>query len=157
RLLGLTGLLVAAAGAIGTIAYIDPLTVPNLQAAISGASGQTKQIVATMLAAGAAVTLLVLLLEVLFSLRNATGRRSALGSNVVLQIALAIVLVVGVNVWSFSHFKRWDFTRDRAFTLAPELAKQLQELRGETTIVVYQQHKTFGRLSDRPPDRYDAA
>src|SRR5207253_7184235 len=29
--------------------------------------------------------------------------------------------------------------------------------RDETTVVVYQMHKTFGRFSDKPPDEYDTA
>ncbi|MFL5341294.1 MAG: hypothetical protein ACJ8F7_14205 [Gemmataceae bacterium] len=159
RLLGLTGLLVAAAGAVGVVAYIDPLTWPAYQAALSGTTGQREQVVAIMLAAGAGVALLALLIELLTGLRNAAGRRSVLGGNVVVQIALAIALLVGVNVWSFEHPARADLTRDRAFTLPANLANQLRQLRGETTVIVYLQHKSFGRLSDKPKDRryYSAA
>ena len=156
RLLGLLGLLVATAGAIATVAYVDPLTASNLQSAIGGARGQKVQVASAMLAAGAAVVVLVLVLELVVGLKNAAGRRSAMGGNVVVQITLALALLVGFNIWSFGHYRRWDLTRDRNFTLDKDLARRLRELRGETTIVVYQQHKTFGRLSDKP-DRYDSA
>src|SRR5207248_7671623 len=54
------------------------------------------------------------------------------------------------------HPARYDWTRDRQFTLPVEIVAQLGKLNGETTIVVYQRHKTFGALTDKP-DRYDYA
>src|SRR5206468_317525 len=98
------------------------------------------------------------------------GRRSALGGNVLVQVALAAGLLVAVNVWSAglngfdwakAHYRRWDCTRDGVFTLPPKLKEDLSQLRGDekdtTTVVVYQMHKTFGRFSDKPPDEYDTA
>ena len=41
-------------------------------------------------------------------------------------------------------------TRERQFSLPPTVAAELARLRGPTTIVVYQRHKTFGRLSEKP-------
>src|SRR5260370_617825 len=156
RFLGLTGLLLAAGGAIGAAAYLDHWTVANFENALAGASGKRLQVASVCLAAGGVAAIVALVLELLVGLKNAAGRRSALGGNVMVQIALALALLVGLNLWSFGHYVRWDVTRDRSFTLDKELARRLRELRGETTIVVYQQHKTFGRLSDKP-DRYDSA
>jgi hypothetical protein len=53
---------------------------------------------------------------------------------------------------------RIDLTRDRAFTLPDDLRQRLRELdpKSRTTIIVYQRHKTFGNLTDKP-DRYDYA
>ena len=56
-----------------------------------------------------------------------------------LQGALAAVLLVGVNVWSFHHYERVDCTRDRQFTLPAEVRKDLRQLDpdSKTTIIVY--------------------
>jgi hypothetical protein len=98
------------------------------------------------------------------------GRRSALGVNAMVQIALATVLLIGINVWSAGltldlfgytlevpgHYARIDLTRGEHFTLPDDVVKQFHQLKGETTIVVYERHRTFGTLSDKS-DRYDAA
>src|SRR5439155_1994053 len=54
------------------------------------------------------------------------------------------------------YFKRWDLTRKQEFTLPTPVASKLRELKGKTTIVVLQQHKTFGQLSPKP-DNFDYA
>ena len=91
----------------------------------------------------------------------AAGRRSAFGFNAALQGALALLLLVGVNLYSFRHYARIDWTRPdetgaRKFTLPADLRARLRELTSPTTIVVYQQHKTFSQLTDKP-DAYDYA
>jgi hypothetical protein len=105
---------------------------------------------------GEAAALLALLVEVLGVIRLASGRRSAFGTNVVLQVALAAVILVGINAFSFFHYVRFDTTREQLFTIPAEIRAQLSRLRGETTIVVHQRHVTFGQLSDKP-DNYDSA
>src|SRR5262249_47458191 len=82
------------------------------------------------------------------------GRRSAFGLNAALQIILAVALLVGINLYAHSHYLRLDWTRNHAFTLPPEIQARLGQLQGETSIVVYQRHKTFGQLNDKP-DAYD--
>src|SRR5262249_4278231 len=57
---------------------------------------------------------------------------------------------------AFNYFKRWDLTRKHEFTLPTAVADELRKLKGQTTIVVLQQHKTFGQLSPKP-DIYDYA
>ncbi len=109
-----------------------------------------------LLVLGGAGLLVGLLIELLVSLGMLFGRRSAFGFNAVLQAALAAVLLAGVNYYSFYHYQRYDWTRGGQFTLPESVREQLADLRGETTIVVYQRHQTFGRLSDKP-DAYDYA
>jgi hypothetical protein len=157
RFLGLTGLLVCGIGALCGVAAFSSWDLPSLRAALEGQGDSLANYAAWLMVAGAGVALLVLALEALLGMFQAAGRRSALGTNVLVQIALVVALVVGANIWSFRNYRRYDLTKSRAFTLRPELVEQLRQLRGETTIVVYQQHKTFGRFSDKPPDRYDAA
>src|SRR5438876_1541604 len=104
RFLGLTGLLLTGAGAIGTVAYVETWSVANLRAAVAGTAGQRAQISSVLLVAGGAIAALAFLLELVVGLKNAAGRRSAVGGNVIVQIALAVILVAGLNVWSFGHF-----------------------------------------------------
>lgn len=94
--------------------------------------------------------------EFVHGMLSLRGDRSSAGVQVVVQVALAIVLLLGVNALALRHYARFDWTRDRLFTLSPDVQQKLRQLNGETTVVVYQRHKTFGRLSDRP-DRYDYA
>jgi hypothetical protein len=110
-------------------------------------------------AVGAAAALLALLVEALVIVRFAAGRRSAFGFNALLQVALAGALFVGLNVWSFDHFVKLDWTRGGQFTLPEKLRQELQRLdpNSPTLVVIYQRHKLFGNLSDRPPDDYDNA
>ena len=88
----------------------------------------------------AAAVLLALLVEVrgIFGLLG--SRRVGLGSNVLLQVLLAAVLVGGINWWSFHHYRRFDWTWDKSFTLDPALRAQLAQLRGETDVVIVQQY-----------------
>jgi hypothetical protein len=132
-----------------------------------------------ILGGGAAVAF-ALLVELLLGLGALAGRRSAVGFNALVQIVLAVALLVGVNVFSagldlsnrtlFGHplelagrplkidatYRLFDWTRDHRFTLPAEVRDNLAKLKGETTVVVYQRHKTFGALTDKP-DRYDFA
>jgi hypothetical protein len=113
--------------------------------------------VIALLAGGAAVALL-LLVELFGGLFLVAGRKTAVGTNSALQVALAAALLVVVNAISFGTYWRWDLTRDKQFTLAPELVGELKKLRPDspTTVVVLQLHKTAGTLSDKP-DAYDSA
>ena len=89
-----------------------------------------------------------------------TGRvvawRSAVGANAALQTALAFGLLIAVNVYSFLHSARFDLTRERVFSLPASVINELRPLHSGMTIVILQQHKTFGQLS-ASPDQYDYA
>lgn len=127
----------------------------NLTAILRGQFGRTAQWVGGVFAGSLLVVVLTLVVETVAGLLGAAGRRSALGANVLFQVALAAGLLIAVNVWSFHHYQRFDLTRDRVFTLPSNIVQEFRQLRSSTTIVVLQQHQTLGR-SDRP-DRYDYA
>lgn len=109
-----------------------------------------------MVLGGVALAVLALGVEIVVAMQLAAGRRSALGMGATLQAALALAAAVTLNYWSFSNYWLLDITRDRLFTLPPELKAKLGTLQEETTIVVCQLHKTFGHVGDKP-DRYDYA
>jgi len=127
-----------------------------------------------LLIVGLAVTSAAVAITLLSGLVKLAGRRNVAGGNAALQTALCVALLVGVNVFSFEHYRRWDWTGRTftwagwrpglassarfapQFTLPVDVAADLAQLRAPTTVVVYQRHKTFGRLSDKP-DAYDYA
>jgi hypothetical protein len=156
RLLALTGLLAAGIGALVSATELNSWSHASLRAAVHGEYGQTATIAVGLMLGGLVLAVVIFALDLLFGLRKTAGRRSAVGFNVILQVALALVLVAGVNAWSFSHYRRFDCTEKHQFTLDAQIKEQLQQLRGETTVIVYQQHKMFGRFSDKA-DRYDTA
>jgi hypothetical protein len=172
RFLGLTGLLAAGFGVAASFLegvlnrwqLLTGLNEQNLQTdydfareTIIGERGELGvRIAVTLLLAGLALALFALLLELLIGLFFVAGRRSVFGINAFLQIALAAALLVGVNVYSYRHYLRYDWTSAHQFTLPEDIRGQLAQLQGETTIVVYQRHKTFGQLTDKP-DAYDYA
>jgi hypothetical protein len=138
RLAGLTGLLLLV---VGLVVWAE-----------AGALG----LVIVLAAAG--LVALAVVAELRGALDLVSSRRGAFGSNVVLQILLALVLLVGVNAFSFFHHARLDWTRDSIFTIDAKIEPQLRQLRGETTIVVYQRHSTSGPTADREADQdYDVA
>ena len=139
RLAGLLGLLIAVAGMVlwmraGLRVGIGPVAV------------------------GSAMALTVLGLEIAsVGASGGTGmRRGAVGSNAALQIALAAILLVTINVFSFTHYERFDWTHDRQFTLPADIRDQLSQLRTATHIVVFLPHTPINPQATHP-DNYDAA
>jgi hypothetical protein len=143
RLAGLTGLVAVAVGLV-----IFAATEDEVGLIVAGAGG--------------ALAALALLVELKAALALVLSRRGAAGSSVALQVLLAAALLAGVNAFSFLHYARFDWTRDREFTLeedptvTPAMRRGLRQLRGETRIVVYQRHAAFGQESGRQ-DSYSAA
>lgn len=113
----------------------------------SGTAASFTDKVAFALALGLLVTLVWLIIEAVVVFRVAAGRRSAFGGNVVAQLGLAIALLIGLNAYSYRHYLRFDVTRNQQFTLPGELQDNLRKLQGETTIVVYLPHQSFGQRS----------
>lgn len=144
RLLCLTGLFVAAGG--GLVWYL----FRGSDAALSNYG---------LFAAwgGLGAVGLTILCEIPRILSGMSSRRGAVGSNVFVQIVVALALVAGINAFAFENFKRFDLTWDRAFTLKPELREQLSNLRGETDIVVVQRNLSSAFAGDAKPDRFDIA
>jgi hypothetical protein len=161
RLVGLTGLLACAVGLVlaghrgllGSWLASWPDARSTLEQTLRGESDQPA---AYLVVYGGLAALFALVIELLVSLRVAAGRRSVFGLNAAVQAALAVALLVGVNWFSYHHSLRFDWTRGQLFTLPAQTRDQLRQLHDETTIVVYQRHKTFGNLSAKP-DRYDYA
>jgi hypothetical protein len=162
RFLGLTGLL---AGGVGVgLAFLKNVLSWNLlssteflRSTLLGEAGdEMTRVGVGLLLGGGLLALLALVVEMLAILTMAAGRRSAFGLNAALQVALAAALLAGVNLFSYSHYVRADWTLRRQFTLPAKVQSELSQLKGETTIVAYQRHKTFGILNDKP-DAYDYA
>jgi hypothetical protein len=111
-----------------------------------------------LLLIGTATALLTLLIELIGIVAFTATRRSAFGFNALLQGALAAAVLVGVNLWSYFHYEQYDGTRERLYTLSPEDRKNLAQLdpKSQTTVIVYEMHKTFGTFTDKP-DRFDNA
>jgi hypothetical protein len=159
RFVGLTGLVVGCVGLVlvGLQGLLSSWQTAR-DAAETALREQRAELGTWLVLGGAAAVLFALLVEALVVLRLTAARRSAFGLNAVVQIALAAALLVGVNVWSFRHYLRLDWTRSEQFTLPADVRSRLAQLDrdGKTTIVVYQRHKTFGALTDKP-DRFDYA
>ncbi len=169
RVLGLTGFVVAFFGFSYVLSYApDPAGMTGeqareagravAQAAQLGELGQVAQIAMFAATAGLWAVAGVVVVELLGLLFLVAGRKTAAGGNVVVQMALAAALLVVVNLIAFGTYWRFDLTRDKQFTFAPQLIEDLRKLRADspTTVVVLQLHKTAGTLSDKP-DAYDYA
>ena len=139
RFIGLTGLAALAVGCVVWFAL-------NLE--------EAGQIIAI---AGAIAAGLALLVELRALASFAISHRGAAGFNVVVQIILAAVLLVGGNVFSFYYYKRIDCTRDQTFTLPSDIKSRLAGMRGDTDIIVFLQHVSFGQRVDLRQDEYDQA
>ncbi len=155
RLLGLTGLLVAVAGVV--LAHVQKLLTnpdgtlrdPRLVLEEAMQDEGLKPVSAYLFVAGVGALLIALLVEVAVAIRLTAARRSATRANAVLQAALAVALLAGLNVYSFFHYERIDTNRpdregEKPFTLPAELTDQLKKLRGETSIVILQQERSTG-------------
>src|SRR5262245_19014227 len=154
RILGVTALFAALAGLFLFWALGNELSAGNLQAAMLDSAGTT-QVASFLLVVGGVLTALWLIIELISQLAG-SGQRSATGANAAFQVVLALAVFVGINAFACNSFKRWDLTREQEFTLPTPVAEELRKLKGQTTIVVLQQHKTFGQLSPKP-DIYDYA
>jgi hypothetical protein len=107
--------------------------------------------------AGCSAVGLLLLIEIRGMAGAVASHRGAAAFNVFLQVALASALVVGGNLYAFSHYKRYDCTSDKTFTLDEKIRERLAQMRGETDIIVYLQHVSFGQRVDLRQDEYDQA
>lgn len=139
RLIGVTGL---AAALVGWFIW--------------GPLGQ-EEIGLIVLCSSAGAVGLALLFEVRGITQAVASHRGLFGFNVILQVALALALVVGANVYSFEHFRRFDLTRAQIFTLDDATRDQMQQLRGDTDIIIVQKYVSFGQRSENKQDKYDFA
>lgn len=160
RTLGLTGVVAVAVGGGLALATCPPVdwaswagwkAAPDVlrAAAAEGAHGSLARGAAWAVVGGLGAAALALVVEAGGVLLGATGRAAA-GTSATVGVAAAVALLIMTNVYSFSHYGRFDCTRDQRFTLPPALAAELGKLRSgsPTTIVVLQMHN-FGTLSPR--------
>lgn len=164
RFLGVTGLFALGIGlAMAATAYAWAPTLTGIgtqtrelftQLTEGGLADRFLRTSLIVVTAGAGLLVLWILVEVVILLRVLFGRRGVVGLNALFQVALAVVLLAGVNYFVRQDPRRYDWTRDARFTLPEHIKNQLVKLQGTTTIVVYQRYKTFSRLSDKP-DNYD--
>lgn len=96
------------------------------------------------------------LAEVVALASYAAGRRSTHWTMTTAQVALAGAALAAFNIAAFRHPIRWDLTSARTFTLPAELVSELQGLEPGTTVVVYQMHRVFPGVAEKP-DRFDLA
>src|SRR5438128_9094116 len=157
RLAGLTGLLAAGVGLVLVALALQgaPLRswndlAPNFQ------SLGIKDLGLGLILLGGLLAFVALIVEIKVGLSAVAGQRGAFGSNVVMQILLAVILLGGLNAFSFKHYVRFDWTGHHQFTLSPELRSRLSELRDKTKIVVLERHVALGQLGDKP-DNFDSA
>lgn len=111
---------------------------------------------------GAVLMGLAALVEARGLLTAVTSQRGAMGSNVVLQIVLATVLLAIINALSFVHYLRFDLTSDHLFTIRPAIRAKLEQLRADpnnrTDIVVYLRYtSSLGQATDNKLAHFQAA
>ena len=63
--------------------------------------------------------------------------RASIGANVLLQTVLFTVLVLMVNYFNFRHFKRWDFSRNQKYALAPLTKNLLGSLKKPVQAIIF--------------------
>src|SRR5262249_3945668 len=127
RFLALTGVIVGVAAAIICVGEIPTWDRETITAAAEHKRGDLVLYALYAFAGGMGLALVVFLIDLVVGVFSAAGRRSALGMSVVVQVALAAALVVGVNVFSFKHYSRCDLTREHVFTMNPETVAELKK------------------------------
>jgi len=63
--------------------------------------------------------------------------RFFIGINVLVQILLVVFILVGVNYYTFKHFKRWDFSRDQKYALSDQTRQLLKSLQKPVKLFVF--------------------
>src|ERR1043166_8305428 len=63
--------------------------------------------------------------------------RLRIGVNVLVQVAILLVIAVMVNYLGFEHYRRWDLSRDKKFTLSDKTKRFLQSIPGKARITVF--------------------
>lgn len=66
-----------------------------------------------------------------------TVNRLAIGLNVITQVLIFAAIIMMVNYVNFRHFKRWDFSRNQKYALAPMTKNLLSGLKKPVKAVVF--------------------
>lgn len=73
--------------------------------------------------------------------------RLQIGLNVLVQVGLILLLAVMVNYLGFEHYKRWDVSRDKKYTLSDKTKRFLESVKGKMRATVF-----FGANNPIAPD-----
>jgi hypothetical protein len=63
--------------------------------------------------------------------------RIQIGVNVLLQIGLVFFLAAMVNYLGFEHYRRWDLSRDKKYTLSDKTKRFLENINGKMRVSVF--------------------
>jgi hypothetical protein len=63
--------------------------------------------------------------------------RLQIGLNVLLQVAFILFLAVAANYLAFSHYKRWDFSRDQKYALSDKTKRFLGTMKNKMRVTVF--------------------
>jgi len=63
--------------------------------------------------------------------------RVQIGLNVILQIGLLLFLAAMINYLGFSHYKRWDLSRDKKYALSDKSKRFLDSMKGKMRMTVF--------------------
>lgn len=66
-----------------------------------------------------------------------SGKRFAIGINVIVQILILAFIFAAINFVSFRRFKRWDFSRDQKFALSSQTKSLLGGLQKPVKAIIY--------------------
>src|SRR6266498_1446266 len=111
RVLGLVGLFAAVCGLCllwAEFRNTDLFSLERLSAAGKGAHGEFARDAAWILFLGAAVALLAAAFELVNTIFFSGSRRTAAGAVATLGVVAALVALVAVNTYSFTHYHRYD-------------------------------------------------
>ena len=64
-------------------------------------------------------------------------KRLQIGVNVVVQVIIVVLILTMVNVLAFSHYKRWDFTRNQKYSLSDKSRTIAKSLRTQVNAFVF--------------------
>src|SRR5437588_73152 len=110
RAIGLLGVLAASVGAVlAASVYPSPQqwTLETARAAFEGGDAFAHAAVLT-LGIGLAAVALLIVIELLSALFLAASRRTAAGTTELVATAAAIALLIFVNAYSLTHYRRYD-------------------------------------------------
>lgn len=160
RAAGLTGVLGIAGGlAMGSAeapSSANSLTaawhhaLETIRTTLEGGGRTYTQTAVWLLLGGLIAVVIAVLVELFGALLLVTRRRTVSSATAAVGTVAVVALLIFINAYSFTHHVRYDLTRNKQFSLAPDLVERLRTLRSDlpTTIVVLQKHKIFGTLSD---------
>jgi ABC-2 type transport system permease protein len=69
-------------------------------------------------------------------------RRLQVGTSVIIQLVLVVVIIGLVNAYAYKHFKRFDFSRDRKYALSSSTKQLLASLTKPVKLIIYMTSST---------------